>query len=277
MNLSSDKIITQRETSDVEITVFNVSASPHVRSNYSISKIMWSVALALSPAVIFAIFHFGLPALQTLLAGSLSAVFFEVCVQKFRKKPITINDGSAFLSGLLLAMCLPPSVPFFVPIVGSFIAIVVAKHSMGGLGYNIFNPAHIGRAALMASWPMLMTTWTPMKTSVDVVSSATPLSILKHQGYVKLLSVFGGRLNMYRDMFLGLRNGSIGGDLRSAPHYRWHFPDYQRLYRLDGSRFDDRHRRCAHMGFRSGRAVHRRPVFPHDGRRACTWRILYGD
>lgn len=168
------------------------------------------VNLALLPAVIFSIYHFGVPALITLLAGSLSAVAFEALTQKVLKKKITVSDGSAFLCGLLLAMCLPPAVPLFVPIVGSFIAIVVAKHSMGGLGYNIFNPAHIGRAALVVSWPVLMTSWTPLATKVDAVTSATPLNILKMQGYDALINTFGSQTELYKALFLGLRNGCIG-------------------------------------------------------------------
>lgn len=187
-----------------------VSSSPHMFDNTSIPKIMWTVVLALIPAVIFAIYHFGIPALQTLAAGSISAVIFEAIAQKFLKKPITVKDGSAFLCGLLLAMTLPPAVPLFVPIVGSFIAIVVAKHSMGGLGFNIFNPAHIGRAALMASWPVLMTTWTNVSTKVDTFTSATPLNILKQQGYDELIHLFGSQQQMYKSLFFGLRNGSIG-------------------------------------------------------------------
>jgi electron transport complex protein RnfD len=129
------------------------------------------------------------------------------------RKPLpTIMDGSAFLTGLLLAMCLPPDAPWFLPVFGSFIAIAVAKHSMGGLGYNIFNPAHIGRAALMVSWPVAMTTWTsmPSKAAADAVTSATPLSILKLQGHEKLLEVFGGQSELYKALFLGNRNGSLG-------------------------------------------------------------------
>jgi electron transport complex protein RnfD len=187
-----------------------VSSSPHIFANTSIKKIMWTVIIALSPAVIFSVFLFGLPALKVLLAGSLSAVAFEALTQKILKKKITVNDGSAFLCGLLLAMCLPPGVPLFVPIVGSFVAIVVAKHSMGGLGYNIFNPAHIGRAAVMVSWPVMMTTWTPMTTAVDTTTSATPLNILKLQGYDALIETFGGHMELYKALFLGLRNGCIG-------------------------------------------------------------------
>lgn len=187
-----------------------VSSSPHMFDNTSIPKIMWTVVLALIPAVIFAIYHFGIPALQTLAAGSISAVIFEAIAQKVLHKPIIVKDGSAFLCGLLLAMCLPPAVPIFIPIVGSFIAIVVAKHSMGGLGFNIFNPAHIGRAALMASWPVLMTTWTNVSTKVDTFTSATPLNVLKQQGYDELIHLFGSQQQMYKTLFFGLRNGSIG-------------------------------------------------------------------
>ncbi|MBU3143408.1 RnfABCDGE type electron transport complex subunit D [Clostridium sp. CF012] len=190
--------------------LFTVSTSPHIRGGESISKIMWTVNLALAPAALFAIYNFGIPALITLLVGSLSAVGFEFIVQKLRKKPITISDGSAFLTGLLLAMCLPPAIPAYMAIVGSFIAIVIAKHSMGGLGYNIFNPAHIGRAALMVSWPVAMTTWTKLSTSVDVVTTATPLNILKQQGYRSLIDTFGSAPQMYKAMFIGTRNGSIG-------------------------------------------------------------------
>ena len=190
--------------------LFTVTTSPHIRAEASISKIMWSVSLALTPAALFAIYHFGTPALIVILAGSLSAVGFEYMVQKLRKKAITISDGSAFLTGFLLAMCLPPSIPPYMAVVGSFLAIVVAKHAMGGLGYNIFNPAHIGRAALMVSWPVAMTTWTALSGKVDIVASATPLNILKQQGYAKLVETFGSAPQMYKDMFLGLRNGSIG-------------------------------------------------------------------
>ncbi|CEO89259.1 RnfABCDGE type electron transport complex subunit D [Syntrophaceticus schinkii] len=195
---------------DDQLAKMIVSSSPHMFADVSISKIMWTVVIALLPAVIFAVYYFGMPALQTLAVGSLSAVVFEAITQKILKKKITVTDGSAFLCGLLLAMCLPPAVPFFVPIVGSFIAIVVAKHSMGGLGYNIFNPAHIGRAALMVSWPVLMTTWTKVTTPIDTVTSATPLNILKLQGYDALINTYGSQAGLYKSLFLGLRNGCIG-------------------------------------------------------------------
>ncbi|WP_243156024.1 RnfABCDGE type electron transport complex subunit D [Clostridium sp. C2-6-12] len=190
--------------------MFTVSTSPHVRCEETTSKIMWNVNIALAPAAIFSIFYFGLTALINIAVGLISAVAFEYLLQKFTKKKITAFDGSAAITGILLAMSLPPSLPPYMIAIGSFIAIVVAKQSMGGLGFNIFNPAHIGRAALMVSWPVAMTTWTKITTSVDVVTSATPLNILKQQGYDKLVETFGGNFELYKAMFLGTRNGSLG-------------------------------------------------------------------
>jgi len=220
--MSSENIIQENKVQDSKVqnikskgideqkSIFTVSASPHIRCDESISKIMWNVNIALAPAAIFSIFYFGFPALINIVLGVVSAVGAEYLVQKFQKKKITAFDGSAFLTGLLLAMSVSPSLPPYMIVIGSFIAIVIAKHSMGGLGFNIFNPAHIGRAALMVSWPVAMTTWTSFKTSVDVVSSATPLNILKQQGYAKLIETFGSNVEMYKAMFIGTRNGSLG-------------------------------------------------------------------
>lgn len=193
-----------------EKNLFRVSASPHIRSEESISKIMWTVNVALLPAIIFSIYHFGFNAFRTILISVVVAVATEYLVEKFMKKSITVMDGSAVLTGLLLAMCLPPDLPIFMTVVGAFIAIAIAKHSMGGLGFNIFNPAHIARAALMVSWPVAMTKWRAMTTAVDTISTATPLNILKQQGYTKLVETFGSRTTMYKAMFLGDRSGSIG-------------------------------------------------------------------
>ncbi|WP_396136394.1 RnfABCDGE type electron transport complex subunit D [Clostridium sp. SHJSY1] len=198
-----------KEISNVD-NKFTVSSSPHIRCPESVSRIMWNVNLALAPAAIFSIFYFGVPVLINIVLGIASAIGFEYLVEKLRKKKITALDGSACITGLLIAMSVPPTLPPYMIIVGSFIAIVIAKHSMGGLGFNIFNPAHIGRAALMVSWPVAMTTWTKMTTSVDVVSSATPLNILKQQGYESLINTFGNHTELYKAMFLGTRNGSAG-------------------------------------------------------------------
>lgn len=187
-----------------------VSASPHISSNESVPKIMWNVNIALAPAAIFGVLYFKTSALIIVLVSIVCAVLSEYLVQKIRKQPITIFDGSAFLTGLLLALCMPPTIPSYMVGLGSAVAVAIAKHSMGGLGQNIFNPAHIGRAAIMVSWPVAMTTWTAMTTSVDVVTTATPLNILKMQGYGALIQTFGSHNNLYKALFLGTRNGCIG-------------------------------------------------------------------
>lgn len=194
----------------IEASQLTVSASPHIRCDESISKIMWTVNATLAPAALFSIYQFGLPALTTMVLCIAAAVATEYLVQKWQGKEITVNDGSAFLTGLLLAMNIPSTVPWYMPILGSAVAIAIAKHTMGGLGYNIFNPALIGRAFLLASWPIAMTTWPQMASKVDGVTSATPLGILKLQGYEKLVAVFGDKLEMYKSLFIGTRSGSMG-------------------------------------------------------------------
>lgn len=193
--------------------VFTISSSPHIRDSETIPHIMWQVNLALLPAAVFAVWWFGVPALVNMLTGVVFAVGSEFLWQKAMGKPVTALDGSACITGLLLAMSMSPLLPPYMVAIGSVIAIVVAKQSMGGLGFNIFNPAHIGRAALMVSWPVAMTTWTKMQDAaagVDAMTSATPLNILKMQGYDALVNTFGGQTDMYLHMFLGTRNGSLG-------------------------------------------------------------------
>lgn len=210
-NVLPKNVLTEEE--ELELLngeILDVSSSPHMFSADSVSKIMWTVVFTLIPAAVFGVFIFGIMALKTILLSVFSAIVFEAIVLKLRKRTITINDGSAALTGLLLAMCLPPNVPSFIPVIGSFIAIVIAKHSMGGLGFNIFNPAHIGRAALVLSWPVAMTSWTIMPKAVDTISTATPLGVLKHEGYARVVEMFGGNFNMYQNMFFGFRNGCIG-------------------------------------------------------------------
>lgn len=187
-----------------------VSSSPHISSNETVPKIMWNVNLSLAPAALFGIFYFKTNAFIIILVSILAAVATEYLICKFRKMPISISDGSAFLTGLLMAMCMPPTLPAYMAALGVVIAVAIGKHSMGGLGQNIFNPAHIGRAAVMVSWPVAMTTWTSLKTSADVVTSATPLNILKMQGYDALISTFGTKSELYKALLLGTRNGSIG-------------------------------------------------------------------
>ena len=160
---------------------FVVSGTPHVRSKESIQSIMRDVIIALVPATAAGIFYFGIPALILIIAAIASAVFFEWLYQKITKKPITISDLSAVVTGLLLAMNLPAAAPIWVAIVGSAFAIIFGKQLFGGLGQNFINPALAGRAFLLASYPTEMTTWTaPVGFSgADAVAVATPLAEMK--------------------------------------------------------------------------------------------------
>ena len=160
---------------------FVVSGTPHVRSKESIQSIMRDVIIALVPATAAGIYYFGLRALILIVAAIISAVFFEWLYEKITKKPVTINDLSAVVTGLLLAMNLPASAPVWVAIVGSAFAIIFAKQLFGGLGLNFINPALAGRAFLLASYPTEMTTWVvPNGLAADAATYATPLAQLKN-------------------------------------------------------------------------------------------------
>jgi Na+-translocating ferredoxin:NAD+ oxidoreductase subunit D len=134
----------------------------------------------------------------------ISAVFTECAILAIRKKELAIFDGSAILTGLLLAYNLPSGVPLWLPAAGSFFAIAIGKQAFGGLGHNIFNPALAGRAFLMISWPVYMTTWKNPRWGVDAVTGATPLVFLKHNQFDALKGT------TYMDLFLGNRGGCIG-------------------------------------------------------------------
>ena len=160
---------------------FVVSGTPHVRSKESIQSIMRDVIIALVPATAAGIYYFGLRALILIVAAIISAVFFEWLYEKITKKPVTINDLSAVVTGLLLAMNLPASAPVWVAIVGSAFAIIFAKQLFGGLGQNFINPALAGRAFLLASYPTEMTTWVvPNGLAADAATYATPLAQLQN-------------------------------------------------------------------------------------------------
>ncbi|MFH0738348.1 MAG: RnfABCDGE type electron transport complex subunit D, partial [Candidatus Omnitrophota bacterium] len=179
----------------------SVGTSPHLHKDESVSRIMWLVVLSLAPAGIAGVLIFGLSALWVIILGVLSAVFSEGIIQLLTKKRITVLDGSAFLTGLLLAYNLPPHVPFWLPIVGSLFAVAIGKQAFGGLGQNIFNPALVGRVFLMASWPKYMTSFT-RPLNYDAITCATPLAALKEGMALKNISNW--------DLFLGLRGGCIG-------------------------------------------------------------------
>ncbi len=203
------------EKNPQEAGLFRASVGPHISSGESVPHIMWTVSAALMPAAGLSVYYFGLRALLILVVSMVSSVAFEALTQKLTGAKITAGDGSALLTGLLLGMNLPASVPFYLPIIGSAVAIIITKQLFGGLGYNIFNPALIGRAFLMASFPRFMTTWLVPHGSLslarpDAVTGATPLGILKEEGYDKLLSHFAGRHDMYVQLLLGHRGGAMG-------------------------------------------------------------------
>ncbi len=190
-----------------------VTVSPHIRNDETVSRIMWTVSLSLLPAFVSGVYFFGPRAVYVTALCIIGAFFSEWLVEKMTGKEITISDGSAFLTGLLLGMNLPSSAPFYIPLVSSFVAVAITKQLFGGLGYNIFNPALIGRAFALIAWPRAMTTWlapTAAFVGLDAKTTATPLSILKEGGMQKLIEVFGDKTNLYTDLLLGHRAGSLG-------------------------------------------------------------------
>lgn len=154
-----------------------LSSSPHIRASHTINSVMRDVVIALLPATIAGIYFFKLAAVKVILIAVLAAVATEYVCQKLRKAPVTINDWSAVVTGLLLALNLPASAPWWLPLVGSIFAIAIVKQTFGGLGHNFMNPALAARAMLVASWPVEMTAW--VTPGADAVATATPLGIIK--------------------------------------------------------------------------------------------------
>lgn len=184
-----------------------VSSSPHIKDNASTSNIMRDVCIALIPALIASVFYFGVRALYITALCMVFCVGAEFLWQRLLKRPVTISDGTAAVTGMLLAFNLPVSAPWWICLIGSLVAIIIAKQFFGGVGHNFMNPALVGRAFLLASWPVIMTKWTaPFSTGfiipADVVSSATPLAILK--------TPEAGTLPEFWDMFIGNIGGCIG-------------------------------------------------------------------
>lgn len=200
----------------MENTKLIVSSTPHIRSKDSIQSIMRDVLIALTPAALMGIWYFGIKALLIIAVSIASSIFFEAAFQKITKKSITITDLSAAVTGLLLAMNLPVEIPFYLPIVGAFFAIIVSKQLFGGLGQNFINPALAARAFLLASYPTPMTNFTSptglfansdtvaKATSLaDAVSNATPLSRLNEGAFIPEISD-------YIDALSGNIGGCIG-------------------------------------------------------------------
>jgi electron transport complex protein RnfD len=197
------------------------SAPPHLKSPVTVPWIMQQVVFALLPAAVWGVVFFGPRlALPPLVLSVLACVGFEALDCLAFRRSLTVGDWSAVVTGMLLGLSLPPGCPFWIPLVGGGVAILLGKQMFGGIGQNIFNPALVGRAVLLISWPKIMATWyvrpafvlqpaqaATYATPVDVVTSATPLGIVKAYGYP---AVWETGPNLLFRLFLGLIPGCIG-------------------------------------------------------------------
>ena len=198
--------------------LLTVSGSPHIHVDQSVPKIMYGVVIAMIPAMLVSFYFFGLDAAKVTLVSVLACLFFEWVVQKYLLKgPLTINDGSALVTGVLLAFNVPSSLPVWMTIVGAFVAIVITKMSFGGLGKNPFNPALVGRVFLLMSFPVDMTTW-PVPRAIfggtaltDAISGPTTLGIVKEGLRAgKSVSELLPQIPDYAHELLGNQGGSLG-------------------------------------------------------------------
>ncbi|MDP3387056.1 MAG: RnfABCDGE type electron transport complex subunit D [Eubacteriales bacterium] len=176
------------------------TSSPHIRSHDTTTTVMLDVVIALVPALIASIYFFGITAAVTVALSIGSAVGTEALIQKITKQRVTINDLSAVITGLLVGFNLPPATPWWIPVIGSIVAIAIGKQVFGGIGNNFINPALAGRAFLVASWPVQMTAWVN-PGSVDTVTAATPLALLKASSET---------IQPLTDVILGRIPGSLG-------------------------------------------------------------------
>jgi len=196
--------------------LLNVSPSPHTHGKESTQKLMFNVVLALIPALFTSIFYFGVGAIIVTATSVISCLIFEYLIQRFiLKKPVSITDGSAIVTGILLAFNLPSNLPVLIVIIGSFISIAVAKMTFGGLGNNPFNPALVGRVFMLISFPVQMTSW-PVPAGfatgyTDATTGATPLAIIK-EGLKngEPLSQLMDKIPTPAQMFMGDMGGSMG-------------------------------------------------------------------
>lgn len=192
-----------------------ITPSPHIHSGDSMQKIMWTVVWAMIPTWLVGVYYFGLGAVQVTAVAVAAVLFFEWAITKhILKRTPTLMDGSAMVTGILLAMNLPSNLPVYMVIIGAFVAIAIGKLSFGGLGQNLFNPALVGRVFLLISFPAAMTTW-PVPKALTIVpdgtTGATVLGILKEgvRNGEKVPDLLHQMPSMM-DMFLGKMGGSFG-------------------------------------------------------------------
>lgn len=191
-----------------------LSSSPHAFTPVSTRKIMLAVVIALLPATGYGVYLYGLPALVLVLATVAASVASELLFRAAIKAPRSVGDLSAVVTGLLLALVLPPSTPIWMAVLGAVFSIVVAKEFFGGLGANPFNPALIGRAFLLMSFPAAITTWNkPFSAIADAVTTATPLNMVKQGASLADVAASVGAKDvggLFAQLFLGNRSGSLG-------------------------------------------------------------------
>lgn len=199
--------------------LLTISGSPHVHANESVKKIMYSVIYAMIPAMLVSFYFFGLDAVRVMAVSVVACVVVEYLIQKYLiKGDLTINDGSAIVTGVLLAFNVPSNLPTWIIIVGAIVSIGIAKMAFGGLGKNPFNPALVGRVFLLISFPVQMTSWPvpipkfPMGLT-DAITGPTPLGILKEGlGTGKSVSELMALPEMptYLNELIGFQGGSMG-------------------------------------------------------------------
>ena len=196
------------------MSLLKISGSPHVHTSDSVKKIMWTVVIALIPTMVFSFYYYGIDAVRVTAISVAACVVLEWFFQKFflKEKP-TVSDGSAVITGLLLAFNVPSNLSWWIILIGAVVAIGVSKMAFGGLGKNLFNPALVGRVFLLISFPQQMTTWTlPSQgfLNVDATTGATPLGLIKAAlaNGENPAEIVG--LPSYLDMMLGNMGGSFG-------------------------------------------------------------------
>lgn len=193
---------------------FIVSPSPHAYTEESVPRLMYGVIIALLPALGVSVFYFGIGMIILTAVAVLSCILFEYLIQKFilKVKPSHL-DGSALLTGLLLAFCLPANIPFWMVMIGALAAVGIGKLTFGGLGNNIFNPALVGRVFLFISFPVAMTAWPETGQWMhytDAVTGATPLGMMKEGLATKSMGEIMSEMPVLLNLFLGKMMGSAG-------------------------------------------------------------------
>ena len=193
---------------------FVIEPGPHIHTAESTTRIMWTVNATLAPATIWGAMVFGYRVILVIAASIAGAVLAEWIAARAMRSRAVVTDGSAVCTGLLLALTLPPRVAPWMTFLGAAFAILIGKMIFGGLGYNLFNPALVGRAFMMATFPLAMTAgWAmprPWFAKFDAVTTATPLTALREQGVDTALSLSHSASSPWLSLFLGLRPGSIG-------------------------------------------------------------------